>query len=62
MFQSHIPSNFWSYAIKHAVYSINRVPSPINGNKTPFELLYNQTPNFKMLKVFGCAYVMHHHM
>ena len=54
MFQSHIPSNFWSYAINHAVYLINRVPSPIVNNKTPFELLYNKVPDFQMLKVFGC--------
>ena len=54
MFQSHIPSNFWFYAINHAVYLINRVPSPIIENKTPFELLYNKVPNFEMLKIFGC--------
>ena len=54
MFPSHIPSNFWSFAINHAVYLINRVPSPIINNKTPFELLYNELPNFETLKVFGC--------
>ena len=54
MFQSHIPSNFWSFAINHAVYLINRVPSPINNNKTPFKPLYNKPPNFETLKVFGC--------
>ena len=54
MFQSHIPSHFWSYAIKHVVYLINRVPSPITGNKTPFELLFKQPPNFMMPRVFGC--------
>lgn len=63
MLQSHIPSNFWSYAIKHVVYLINQVPSPINWNKTPFELLRNQIPN---LKVFGClayasTYMTIHH-
>ena len=36
MFQSNIPSYLWSYAITHVVYLINRVPSPINKNKTPF--------------------------
>ena len=34
MFQSHILNNFWSYASNHAVYLINRVPSPIIRNKT----------------------------
>ena len=52
MFQSNLLNNFWSYAINHFVYLINRVPSPVIGNKIPFELLYNQKPNFEMLKVF----------
>ena len=54
MFQSNLPSNLWSYTIAHSVYLINRVPSPIIDNKTPFELLYNQKPKFEILKVFGC--------
>jgi len=54
MFQSHLPTHFWSYAIKHAVYLINRVPSTIIGNKTPFELLFKQSPDFTMLKDFVC--------
>jgi len=54
MFQSHLPTHFWSYAIKHVDYLINRVPSPIIGNKTPFELLSKQPPDFTMFKVFGC--------
>jgi len=49
MFQSHLPTNFWSYAIKHVVYLINRVPSSIIGNKTPFELLFKQPASRLML-------------
>jgi len=54
MFQSHLPTHFWSYAIKHDVYLINRVRSPIIGNKTPFELLFKQSPDVTMLRVSGC--------
>jgi len=66
LFQSHIPNYFWSYAIKHVVFLINHVPSPIIGNKTPFELLHNHSPNFDMIKVFGClcyasTYAIHRH-
>jgi len=66
MFQSHLPTYFWSYVIKHVVYLINRVPSPIIGNKTPFELLFKKPPDFTMLKVFGClcyasTHVSHRH-
>jgi len=45
MFQSHLPTHFLSYAIKHVVYLINRVLSPIIGNKTPFELLFKKSPD-----------------
>jgi len=53
LFQSEIPNKFWSYAIKHVVFLINRVPSPVIQNKTPFELLLNNKPDFSSFKVFG---------
>ena len=62
MFQSHIPSDFWSYAINHAVYLINWVPSPIIKNKTPFELLHSKILDFQMLKVFECLCYASTHM
>ena len=54
MFQSQLSKHYWSYAVNHTVYLINRTPSPIIENKTPFELLHKQNPNFSILKVFGC--------
>ncbi|KAK2978854.1 hypothetical protein RJ640_010424 [Escallonia rubra] len=38
-----------------AVYTINRVPSPTIGNQTPYDRLYGSSPDYSMLKVFGCA-------
>ena len=56
MFQSHLPTHFWSYIIKHVVYLINRVPSPIIGNKTLFELLFKQNPISRCSKFLdACA-------
>ena len=61
MFQSKIPTNFWSYAIKHVVFLINRIPSPVISYKTPFELLYKTHPDFSLIKVFGClCYASNH--
>ena len=54
LFQSNLPKIFWSYAILHAVFLINRIPTPILNNSSPFEKLYNKAPDYHDLKPFGC--------
>lgn len=56
----HIPSNFLLYAIKHVIYLVNRVPSPINWNKTPFELLHKQTSDFSLSKFLVAWFILLH--
>ena len=36
------------------VYTINRCPSPIVQNQTPYDLLFGSSPSYDLLKVFGC--------
>lgn len=37
-----------------AVFVINRTPSPVIGNKTPFEVLTGKVPVYDQLRTFGC--------
>lgn len=55
MHQAHVPSKFWNYSCALAVYLINRMPTVNLHNCSPFEKLYNKTPNLDHIKVFGCA-------
>jgi hypothetical protein len=64
LFQSKLPPSFWSYAILHAVFLINRVPTPLLHNTSPYFTLYNQLPDLNLFKVFGClcyASTLHNH-
>ena len=53
-FQAHLPKNFWHLSIQHAIHLINRLPTPLLHNKSPFTLLHNALPTFSHLKCFGC--------
>ena len=52
---SSCPERTWGEAALTAVYIINRLPSTVLGNTSPFQSLYNTTPDYNFLKVFGCA-------
>src|SRR5262249_6024238 len=49
------PEKFWGEAALTSVYTINRVPTLVLHNLSPFERLYGTPPDYSTLKVFGCA-------
>ncbi|GAU49938.1 hypothetical protein TSUD_290950 [Trifolium subterraneum] len=53
LYQSNLPKTYWSYAVLHATYIINRMCTPVLENKSPHEMLHNQLPDLHDLKVFG---------
>ena len=50
-----MPLKFWDEAFTTTCFLINRLPSPLLHNKSPFEILFHQTPDYDFLKVFGYA-------
>ena len=53
MFQSKLPNLYWSYVVLHATFLINRVPTPLLKNKSPYQMLYDNLPDVNSFKVFG---------
>ena len=59
-FNMLVPKMYWADAVLTATYLINRMPSPILCNKSPFPLLYpNAKPFRKTPCVFGCIAFVH---
>ena len=54
MFQSQLPLEYWGDSILTAVFVINRTPSPVIGNKTPFEILTGKVPAYDQMRTYGC--------
>ncbi|KAL4580545.1 hypothetical protein LXL04_016743 [Taraxacum kok-saghyz] len=54
VFQSGMPLKYWGDAVLTSVFLINRTPTSLLNGKSPFELVYQRSPNFDNLRVFGC--------
>ncbi|KAG7572452.1 Ribonuclease H-like superfamily [Arabidopsis suecica] len=55
MFHTNVPKRFWSDAVVLACYLINRTPTKILQDSSPFEVLNKSKPSINHLRVFGCV-------
>ncbi|KAL2242389.1 UNVERIFIED_CONTAM: Retrovirus-related Pol polyprotein from transposon RE1 [Sesamum indicum] len=54
MFFAKMPQKFWVESLLTATYLINRMPTAVLKWRSPYEILYNKTPEYGHLKTFGC--------
>jgi len=54
MFQSNMSLPYWRDCILTIVFPINMTPSQLLANKTHFELLTGQKPDYSQIRTFGC--------
>ncbi|WVZ16857.1 hypothetical protein V8G54_009839 [Vigna mungo] len=53
--QAKMPLHYWWEAFSTTVYLINRLPSLVTQNESPYSLLFRKEPDYNSLKPFGCA-------
>ncbi|XP_027364321.1 uncharacterized protein LOC113871425 [Abrus precatorius] len=59
LLESSVPPRFLCKALSTAVHLINRLPSPVLGNVSPFHKLHGYTPSSSGFRTFGCVCFVH---
>ncbi|PKU83192.1 Retrovirus-related Pol polyprotein from transposon TNT 1-94 [Dendrobium catenatum] len=54
LIDAQLPYSFWVYAVMTATYLINRMPTPLLHNRSPYQCLFGKPPDYTQLRVFGC--------
>lgn len=52
-FEANLPKRFQGECILTVFYIINRFPSKDIGNKTPYEIIFQQKPEYEHMKFLG---------
>lgn len=53
-FEAGLSIMFWGECVLTATYIINRLPSKLLKDKTPYEVLLGNKPPYNHLRIFGC--------
>ena len=53
--EAAVASSYWVEAFNAYVYFINRLPTKLLNYVSPYVMLFHRTPNYSVLRVFGCS-------
>ena len=53
-FQSGLDNTYWGECVLTSVYIMNRLPSSVLANKSSFEILHKDKPDYNDMRAFGC--------
>lgn len=53
-FEANLPVKFWGECVLIATYIINRLPSKVIEQKTPYKITLGKKPDYDHMRVFGC--------
>ncbi|KAJ8717783.1 hypothetical protein PYW07_005713 [Mythimna separata] len=59
LFEAKLQKSFWAEAVATAAYIINRFPSRVLAEVTPYEKWHGKKPNISHLKIFGSKAMVH---
>jgi len=59
LIDAFLPASYWLDALYAAVFTINRLRTPILKDKSPYEVLLTKVPDYGLLETFGCACFPH---
>ena len=57
--QASLPTTLWDKAVTTTSFLINRMPTPLLANQSPYEILFKHLPDVSFLKTFGCLCYPH---
>ena len=52
---SAVPFSFWDMAFDTSTFLMNRMPTPVLNNVSPYKIFFAKSPDYSILRSFGCA-------